>query len=180
MRHACEVLVNDVGVEAIEKRVVNPLTGLKVAGYVGCQTVRPFAGTAAGGDYDAYDDPHFLDDFAGAWAPRPSPRAQDRVLRRLGGGDEPRADAAPDEEHPRRGPSAAERHLDALPVVPDQRRNVPAGDQREIRHEFQIPVVFYSQLMAVAFGMDGVKDAALQRNTIRAEKLEAMAKSAKS
>jgi hypothetical protein len=30
--------------------------------------------------------------------------------------------------------------------------------------------------MAVAFGMDATKDAALQRNTIRSEKLEAMAK----
>ena len=30
--------------------------------------------------------------------------------------------------------------------------------------------------MAVAFGMDGDKDAALNRNTIRSEKLEAMAK----
>lgn len=40
---------------------------------------------------------------------------------------------------------------------------------------FNIPVVFYSQLMAVAFGMDGKKDAALQRNTIRSEKLENIA-----
>ncbi len=45
--------------------------------------------------------------------------------------------------------------------------------------DYKIPVVFYSQLMAVAFGMDGQKDAALHRNTIRAEKLEAMAKSRK-
>ncbi len=59
-------LVNDIGVEAIEKRVVNPLTGLKVAGYVGCQTVRPFAATQAGGEYDCYDDPTFLDDFTKA------------------------------------------------------------------------------------------------------------------
>ena len=41
---------------------------------------------------------------------------------------------------------------------------------------FNIPVVFPQQLMAVAFGMDPVKDAALHRNTIRAEKLEKMAK----
>ena len=38
------------------------------------------------------------------------------------------------------------------------------------------PVVFYSQLMAVAFGMDAEEDAALHRNTIRSEKLEKMAK----
>ena len=43
-------------------------------------------------------------------------------------------------------------------------------------HDFQIPVVFYSQLMAVAFGMDAEKDAALHRNTIESDKLAAMAK----
>jgi heterodisulfide reductase subunit B len=42
--------------------------------------------------------------------------------------------------------------------------------------DFKIPVVFYSQLMAVAFGMDAEKDAGLQRNTISSEKLDQMAK----
>jgi len=37
-------------------------------------------------------------------------------------------------------------------------------------------VVFYSQLMAVAFGMDPEQDAALQRNTIRSNELEGLAK----
>jgi heterodisulfide reductase subunit B len=45
--------------------------------------------------------------------------------------------------------------------------------------DYNIPVVFYSQLMAVAFGLDGKKDAALHRNTIAAEKLEGMAQSGK-
>ena len=42
--------------------------------------------------------------------------------------------------------------------------------------DFHIPVVFYSQLMAVAFGLDATKDAALNQNTIRSTKLEEMAK----
>ena len=37
--------------------------------------------------------------------------------------------------------------------------------------DFNMPVVFYSQLMAAAFGMDGRKGAALGQNTIRPEKL---------
>src|SRR5208282_2270066 len=41
---------------------------------------------------------------------------------------------------------------------------------------FNIPVVFYSQLMAVAFGMDANKDAALDRNTIAPVKLAALAR----
>ncbi len=39
-----------------------------------------------------------------------------------------------------------------------------------------IPVVFYSQFMAVAFGMDAKEDAALDRNVIRSDTLEKMAK----
>jgi heterodisulfide reductase subunit B len=45
--------------------------------------------------------------------------------------------------------------------------------------DFDIPVVFYSQLMAVAFGMDGKKEAALDQNTIKSKKLEALAKKGK-
>ena len=41
--------------------------------------------------------------------------------------------------------------------------------------DFAIPVVFYTQLMAVAFGLSG-KDAALNQNIIPAAKLAAMAK----
>ena len=42
--------------------------------------------------------------------------------------------------------------------------------------DFKIPVVFYSQIMAIAFGMDGKADAALDRNIIKATKLEEAAK----
>ena len=42
--------------------------------------------------------------------------------------------------------------------------------------DYNIPVLFYSQLMALAFGMDAIKDACLDRNTIRSDKLEKPAK----
>ena len=42
--------------------MTNPLDGVKMAGYVGCQTVRPFAETEGGGEYDTFDNPEFLDD----------------------------------------------------------------------------------------------------------------------
>ena len=38
-----DVLVNDVGLEAIRECVTKPLEGMKVACYYGCQIVRPFA-----------------------------------------------------------------------------------------------------------------------------------------
>jgi heterodisulfide reductase subunit B len=47
VRHMLDVLANDFGPAAIQAKVKRPLTGLKVAPYYGCQTVRPYA---------AYDD----------------------------------------------------------------------------------------------------------------------------
>jgi len=49
VRHIVEFLVNEVGIEKIkqyvsnQKYVGNPLTGLRIAPYYGCQMVRPFA-----------------------------------------------------------------------------------------------------------------------------------------
>lgn len=43
VRHPLDVLINDVGLEAIRARVTHPLKGLKVACYYGCQIVRPYA-----------------------------------------------------------------------------------------------------------------------------------------
>lgn len=43
VRHPLDLLVNDVGLEAIKAKVTRPLEGLKVAPYYGCQVVRPYA-----------------------------------------------------------------------------------------------------------------------------------------
>jgi len=43
VRHLFEVVYNDVGLEFIKSKVVNPLNGLKVAAYYGCQLLRPEA-----------------------------------------------------------------------------------------------------------------------------------------
>ena len=63
-----------------------------------------------------------------------------------------------------------------MPAVPAERRDVPRCGYKKYGTDYQIPVVFHSQVMAVAFGMDAKKDACLDRNTIRSEKLEKMAR----
>jgi heterodisulfide reductase subunit B2 len=62
VRHPLDILVNDVGLDAIKQRVVRPLKGLKVAPYYGCQIVRP---------YSTFDDQH-------------NPTTMDRLLEALG------------------------------------------------------------------------------------------------
>ncbi|MFA6319101.1 MAG: CoB--CoM heterodisulfide reductase iron-sulfur subunit B family protein [Elusimicrobiota bacterium] len=43
VRHPLDVLINDVGLEAVKAKIKNPLKGLKLAPYYGCQIVRPYA-----------------------------------------------------------------------------------------------------------------------------------------
>ena len=142
VRHICEVLVNDVGIANIKDQVTNPLSGLKVAGWVGCQTVRPFAGKENGGQYTTYDQPKFLDEFTEACGAEPVPYDKARtaccggsvsiyspektlhlmrgILQRGGGR--------------RRG-----RDLDALPALPAERGDVSGADQQGVRRQLQYP-----------------------------------------
>ncbi len=62
VRHPLDVLLNDVGLEAIRQKVSQPLKGLKVAPYYGCQLVRPYA---------TFDDQY-------------NPTTMDRLLEALG------------------------------------------------------------------------------------------------
>jgi heterodisulfide reductase subunit B2 len=62
VRHPLDVLVNDIGTDRIAKRVTQPLAGMKVACYYGCQVLRPFA---------AFDDMH-------------NPTTMDRLVKALG------------------------------------------------------------------------------------------------
>ncbi|MBG0775699.1 MAG: CoB--CoM heterodisulfide reductase iron-sulfur subunit B family protein [Desulfovibrionaceae bacterium] len=48
VRHLLDVLVNDVGADAVREAVIAPLKGLVVAPYYGCQILRP---------YPKFDDP---------------------------------------------------------------------------------------------------------------------------
>ncbi len=43
VRHPLDVLINDIGLEAVKQKITRPLKGLKVAPYYGCQIVRPYA-----------------------------------------------------------------------------------------------------------------------------------------
>lgn len=50
VRHFVEILLKDLGVAALRKKIVNPLKGLKAAAYYGCYLVRPPEATG-------FDDP---------------------------------------------------------------------------------------------------------------------------
>ena len=55
VRHPLDILVNDLGLEAIKAKVKRSLQGLRVAPYYGCQIVRPH------GYFDDVDEPVTMD-----------------------------------------------------------------------------------------------------------------------
>lgn len=154
VRHTCEILVNESGYDGIKEKVTKPLEGLKVAGYVGCQTVRPFAGTERGGKYAEYDDPDFLDRFtecAGAEAVEFKNRtaccggsvavmSPDRTLHLM-------KDILQE---------AQDKGADVISTpCPLCLQNVEMYQDQinaEFGTDFNIPVVFHTQLLALAMG----------------------------
>ena len=57
VRHFLDVISNDMGETYIKNCVVQPLTGLKVAPYYGCQIGRPF------GEIDDEENPQMMDNL---------------------------------------------------------------------------------------------------------------------
>ncbi|MGQ0719999.1 MAG: CoB--CoM heterodisulfide reductase iron-sulfur subunit B family protein [Candidatus Eiseniibacteriota bacterium] len=55
VRHPLDVLVHDVGVEAIAAKIKTPLEGVRAAPYYGCQIVRPYA------VFDSQEEPRTMD-----------------------------------------------------------------------------------------------------------------------
>lgn len=165
VRHIMDVLYNDIGTEKIREMAVKPLNGINVAGYVGCQSVRPY------GEYDSME----------------KPVVQDRLLEALG------ATAVP---FPKKInccgsgiflpemdycfglvkdilDDAVNHGADLVSTVcPMCAMNLELYQDRinqKYGTDFNIPVLYLTQLMAVAFGMDFKKDAALNYNIIPPE-----------
>jgi heterodisulfide reductase subunit B len=150
VRHLFEVLVDEVGIDAIGAQVVRPLAGLRVAPYLGCLVTRP--------DYD------------GRWRSREHPLAFDRLLGALGaevvdfpartdccGGHMTQISPGTGFELIRRLVDTADRlGADMLVTIcPMCQMNVDAyqGEMNRYFHtHHHMPILFFTQLMGLAFG----------------------------
>jgi heterodisulfide reductase subunit B len=151
VRHLLEIMIDDVGLERIAQHVTRPLTGLKLAPYMGCLVSRP--------DYDE------------RWQHREHPHALDQLLLRLGaevvpysrrtdccGGHMTQISPETGLELIRRLIVEAERvgaHA-MVTVCPMCQMNVDFY-QREMNHHFRedhhVPILFFTQLMGLAYGL---------------------------
>jgi heterodisulfide reductase subunit B len=175
VRHPLDVLINDVGLDAVRQKVTRPLKGLKVAPYYGCQVVRPYA---------TFDDQY-------------NPTSMDRLLEALGAsvvryplktkccggsltGTVPEAGIRMVYILHR---EARKRGADCLATVcPLCQFNLDAY-HAQVKAEYgdsMLPTVYFSQLMGLAFGLNPT-ELGLNRCAIRLDwqsRLESTARTA--
>lgn len=152
VRHLLEVLIDDVGLDEVQRHVTRPLHGLRVAPYLGCLVSRP--------DYD------------GRWSRHEQPHELDRLMTALGadvvdfplrtsccGGHMTQISPNTGFELIRRLVDAADRReADLLVTVcPMCQMNIDAY-QGEMNHHFRtsyhVPILFFTQLIGLAFGLE--------------------------
>ena len=172
IKHMAEVLVEDIGFDEIKAGVKKPLEGIKIAGYVGCQTNRPFG--IAG---ESYENPLYLDNLVDALG-GDSIKTYEKKVQCCGGA---LAFSEPEKSQEMiKGiiEAAYDNEADMIATpCPLCQANVEIY-QDEINAtygtKFNIPVVYYSQLISVAYGRSAT-DAALNGQIIKAKKLEDIA-----
>jgi heterodisulfide reductase subunit B2 len=173
IKHMAEVLVDTIGYDAIRAKVKKPLEGLKIAGYVGCQTNRPFG--IAG---ESFENPKYLDKLVESLGAQPIAGYEKKV--QCCGGALAFSEPAKSQEMVKGIIEAAYDHgadMIATPCPVCQMNVEVYQDQINATYgtQFKMPVVYYSTLMAVAFGRSA-KDAALNGQVIPSKKLEERAK----
>ncbi len=172
IRHVVEVLIEDVGFDAIKAKVSKPLEGIKIAGYVGCQTNRPFG--IAG---ESFENPVYLDHLIESVGAEAIPTFEKKV--QCCGGALAFSEPVKSQEMIKGIIEAAYDHgadMIATPCPLCQANVEIYQDQINETYgtQFDMPVVYYSQLLNVAFGRSAA-DSALNGQVIAAKKLEEIA-----
>jgi heterodisulfide reductase subunit B2 len=172
VRHMAEVLIEDIGYDALKAGVKKPLEGIKIAGYVGCQTNRPF-----GIDGESFENPMYLDKMVDSLG-GDAITTYEKKVQCCGGAlafSEPEKsqqmihgiiEAAYD--------NGADMIVTPCPLCQANVEIYQDEINAKFGSNFEMPVVYYSQLINVAYGRS-VQDSALDGQVIKAKKLEELA-----
>ncbi len=152
IRHLLDVIVYDIGLNAVEKLVVQPLAGLRIAPYLGCMVPRP--------------------DYSHRWSDHDRPVELDMLLKTLGaevvdyplrteccGGHMTQIGPEMGLEMIRRLLYAADKlDTDAMVTICPMCQLNLDGFQGEANRcfntDYHIPVLFFTQLVGLAFGIE--------------------------
>lgn len=172
VRHMVEVLIEDLGYDELKKPVVKSLEGIKFAGYVGCQTNRPFG--IAG---ESFENPKYLDKLVEMVGGEALDKYDQKVT--CCGGALAFSEPEKSQDQIKKIVESAYDHGADMIVTPcpvcQMNVEVYQGQiNKRYGTKFNIPVTYYSQLMAVAYG-GTAKEAGLDGQVIRARRLEEIA-----
>ncbi len=166
VRHLLEVLVNDVGYDAIRAKVVKNLGGLKVAPYYGCQIVRPQTG------FDHPENPQSLDRLIASLGGEPT--RFPLKTRCCGGALIISEEGLALDLMRKLFDSAVSNGAQCLVTVcPLCQTNLDAYQSRVNRQfntSFHLPVLFFTQLMGLALGLND-DDLCLKTNIVSPKEL---------
>jgi len=151
VRHTLDIMTTDIGYDAIKSKVKKNLSGLKVAPYYGCQIVRPGFG------FDHPEKPQSLDKLIASLGGEPTPFPLKTHC--CGGSLIISEEALALELTSKLLESAASNGAECLVTVcPLCQTNLDAYQSRvnrKFKTNYKLPVLFYTQLMGIAFGIDG-------------------------
>ena len=171
VKHMVEVLIEDFGYDALKAPVVKPLEGMKFAGYVGCQTNRPFGIVG-----ESFENPVYLDKLVetmGGEAVK-----YDQKVTCCGGAlafSEPEKSQKQIKDIVESAyDHGAEMIVTPCPLCQANVEIYQGEVNKRYGTKFNIPVLYYSQLMTLAYG-GSAKEAGLDGHIIKAPKLEAFA-----
>jgi len=150
VRHLIEVIIEDVGLEAIKQKVNHPLRGLRVAPYYGCQIVRPRK------DKENVENPQFFEELLSALGAEPVDYA---YKARCCGGSLiiTNRKAALDMVYrllQNAVNSGANVIATTCPMCNVNLEVYQGQVNREFGTHFSIPVVYFTQLMGMALGLE--------------------------
>jgi heterodisulfide reductase subunit B2 len=149
VRHPLDVFINDIGLNAISDTVNEPLKGLRVASYYGCQLVRPFS------TFDDARDPHTMDDIAKALGAEPVDWS---LKTRCCGGSMTSTVAQIGlrlnylllKEAKMRGANVI---ITSCPLCQFNLECFQEKISKKFGEDVRIPVMYFTQLMGIAFGI---------------------------
>ena len=166
VRHLLDVLTTDVGYDEIASRVTKPLNDLKVAPYYGCQVVRPKFG------FDHPESPQSLDKLVASLGAVP---VSFPLKARCCGGSLiiSEEDVALGLIHKLLDSASSNGAECLVTVCPLCQTNLDAYQSRvnrKFKTNYRLPVLFFTQLMGIAFGL-GEEDLGLKTSIVPTEKV---------
>ena len=150
VRHLLDVIINEIGLDNVKGKVTKPLTGLRIAPYLGCMLPRP--------DYGArYSDTEHPDELDSLMAALGASVVDFPLKTHCCGGHMTQIGPATAFELIRRLVASADQHkADVIVTVcPMCQMNLDAfqGQMNDFFHtNYKMPILFFTQLMGIAFG----------------------------